>query len=52
VVVTDGHIEHLEPHEIALARGTRLHAVVTRHGNPSLLREAGIPYTQLSRIPA
>jgi len=52
VVVTDGYIERLEPHEIQLARGTRLHAVVTRTGDPSLLREAGIPYTQLSRIPA
>lgn len=52
VVVTDGYIEDLEPHEIAAARGTRLHAIVTRDGNPALLAAAGIPYTQLGRLPA
>jgi hypothetical protein len=52
VVVTDGYIEQLQPHEVAVARGTRLHAIVTRNGNPAQLAAAGIPYTQLSRLPA
>jgi hypothetical protein len=28
-----------------------LHAIVTRDGNPSLLKAAGIPYSQLGRLP-
>jgi hypothetical protein len=51
VVVTDGYIEHLEPEEVTLARRTRLHALVTRDGSPTLLREAGISCTQLGRLP-
>jgi len=35
----------------ALAGATRLHAIVTRDGNPSLLKAAGIPYSQLGRLP-
>lgn len=52
VVVTDGYIEELSPREVAAARATRLHAIVTRDGNPALLQRAGIPYTQLGRLPA
>jgi len=51
VVITDGYIEQLPP---ALVRGignTRLHAIVSRDGSPDRLRAAGIPYTQLARIP-
>ena len=28
-----------------------LHAIVTRDGNPSRLKAAGIPYSQLGRFP-
>ena len=28
-----------------------LHAIVTRDGIPSLLKAAGIPYSQLGRLP-
>ena len=52
VVVTDGYIETLGRRDLAAARATRLHAVVTRDGNPALLAAAGIPYTQLGRLPA
>ena len=52
VVVTDGFIEELSRREVAAARATRLHAIVTRDGNPALLQRAGIPYTQLGRLPA
>lgn len=51
VVVTDGYIEKLAPHEVALARRTRLHAIITRDGSPALLHAAGIPCTQLGRLP-
>jgi len=52
VIVTDGYIERLDPAEIELARGVRLHAIVTRDGSPALLQEAGVPCTQLGRLPA
>jgi hypothetical protein len=52
VVVTDGHIERLDRAEMGHVQATRLHAIVTRDGNPQLLRQAGINYTQLGRIPA
>ena len=52
VIVTDGFVEAIMKKRIAaLARTTRLHAIVTRDGNPSLLRAAGIPYSQLGRLP-
>jgi predicted metal-dependent peptidase len=53
IVVTDGYIEALRPKLVAAATaGTRLHVIVTRDGNPSLLQRAGLPYTQLSRLPS
>ena len=51
VVVTDGYIETLSPGLLAGARGTRLHAIVTRDGSPVMLHQAGISYSQLSRLP-
>ena len=52
VVVTDGYIERFSRKDVEAVWATRLHAVITRAGDPGLLRAAGIPYTQLSRIPA
>jgi len=53
VVVTDGYIEPLEARDVAAAAAaTRLHVVVTRDGSPELIRKAGLPYTQLSRLPS
>jgi len=52
VVVTDGYIEQVEQKLIAKTSSTRIHAIVTRDGNPSALRRVGIPYTQLDRVPS
>ena len=52
VIVTDGYIEAVEPQWLAACAGIRLHVVVTRDGSPALLQRAGIPYTQLGRLPA
>jgi hypothetical protein len=52
VVVTDGYIEPLTRQVVAAAvADTRLHVIVTRDGNPELLKRAGLPYTQLSKVP-
>jgi hypothetical protein len=52
IVVTDGYIERLAPRAVAKAlAATRLTALVTRDGNPALLRHAGIPYRQLDQLP-
>ncbi len=51
VVVTDGYIEELDARSVAAAlAATRLHIIVTRDGNTSLLQRAGLPHTQLSRL--
>jgi len=51
VIVTDGYIEAIAKRQVAALGHTRLHAVVTRDGNPAPLRAAGIPYSQLGRLP-
>jgi hypothetical protein len=52
VIVTDGYVETIKKSAVALTRATRIHAIVTRNGNPATLRSAGIPYTQLERLPS
>ena len=52
VVVTDGYIEEVEPELLGKVSGIRLHAIVTRDGNPSSLERAGIPCTQLDEVPS
>jgi hypothetical protein len=52
VVVTDGYIEPLGKTVLQRAAATRLHAIVTRDGSPFALARAGIPYTQLGRLPS
>jgi hypothetical protein len=52
VVVTDGYIEPLGKKLLQRAAATRLHAIVTRDGHPAALARAGIPYTQLGRLPS
>jgi hypothetical protein len=52
IVVTDGYIEPLHREQVAAVSGTRLHVIVTRCGNTSLLQRAGLPFTQLSRLPS
>ena len=52
IVVTDGYIEPIAPAQVAATAGTRLHVIVTRDGSATLLRRAGLPYTQLSRLPS
>jgi predicted metal-dependent peptidase len=51
VVVTDGYIESLTQAQVRAAAGVRLHAIVTREGSPAALQRAGIPYTQLGKLP-
>jgi len=51
LVVTDGYIEALSRSLVRGAAATKLHALVTRDGNANALRRAGIPYTQLGRLP-
>jgi hypothetical protein len=51
VIVTDGYVERIPKRRVAVLAATRLHAIVTRDGNPSLLKAAGIPYSQLGRLP-
>jgi hypothetical protein len=51
VIVTDGYIEPIARKRVAALADTRLHAVVTRDGNPAALAKAGIPYSQLGRLP-
>jgi hypothetical protein len=51
VIVTDGYIEAIPRKRVAALAATRLHAIVTRDANPALLRQAGIPYSQLGRLP-
>ncbi len=53
VIVTDGFVETIPKQRLAaLARHTRLHAIVTRDGNPAQLRSAGLAYSQLGRLPS
>jgi hypothetical protein len=52
VVVTDGYIEPLSAASVRGIASTRLHAIVTRDGHPAALARAGIPYTQLGRLPS
>ena len=52
IVITDGYIERLCPSLVKNVAGVRLHALVTRDGSPAELRRAGIPYTQLEKVPS
>ena len=52
IVVTDGYIEPIARAQVAATAGTRLHVIVTRDGSATLLQRAGLPYTQLSRLPS
>ena len=51
IVVTDGFIEAISRSLVAQTQGTRLHVLVTRGGNPGLVAKAGLPYTQLEKVP-
>ena len=51
IVVTDGFIEAISLSQVAKTQGTRLHVLVTRGGNPALVAKAGLPYTQLEKVP-
>ena len=52
IVITDGYIERLCPSLVKNTAGVRLHALVTRDGITAELRRAGIPYTQLEKVPS
>ncbi|HJR89913.1 MAG TPA: hypothetical protein VJ782_07135, partial [Aeromicrobium sp.] len=52
IVVTDGYTEPIARAQVAATAGTRLHVILTRDGSAALLQHAGLPYTQLSRLPS
>ena len=52
IIITDGYIEALDRRLVVKAAGTRLHVLVTRDGNPNLIKRAGLPYTQLDGVPS
>jgi hypothetical protein len=52
VVVTDGYIENLDRRLVMKTSATRLHVLVTRDGSPAELLRAGLPYTQLNKVPS
>ena len=51
VIVTDGYIETVSKHLLRKARGIRIHAILSRDGSAVALKDAGISYTQLGRLP-
>jgi predicted metal-dependent peptidase len=51
IVLTDGYIETLPKALVAKIAGVRLHVLVTRDGNPAQIAKAGLPYTQLEKLP-
>lgn len=51
IVLTDGYIETPPRKLIATIAGIRLHVLVTRDGNPAQIAKAGLPYTQLEKLP-
>lgn len=52
VIVTDGYIEDVDRSLLAGIGRTRLHALISRDGSASRLKDAKITYTQLERVPA
>ncbi len=52
VVLTDGYIERLDLASVKRAAATRVHVLLTRDGSAAELRHAGLPYTQLDKVPA
>lgn len=52
IVVTDGFIETINRSLVAKTQGTRLHVLITRDGSPDLIAKAGLPYTQLEKVPS
>jgi len=52
VVLTDGYIERVDAGLLRKAKGSRLHVLVTRDGDPSEIDRAGLPYTQLDKVPS
>lgn len=52
IVVTDGYIEKLDRRLVEKVSLTRLHILITRDGNPAIIHRAGIPYSQLDKVPA
>ena len=51
VIVTDGYIETVSKQLIRKVKGIRIHALLSRDGSATKLKEAGIHYTQLGRLP-
>jgi len=52
IVITDGYIEVIDRRAVAKTAVSRLHVLLTRDGNPSLIKKAGLPYTQLEKAPS
>jgi len=52
VVITDGFIEDLRRSQVRAIGRTRLHVLVTRDGSTDTIERAGLPYTQLGKVPS
>ena len=52
IVITDGYIEAITKTQAAKAQSCKLHILVTRSGNSMHIASAGLPYTQLDKVPA
>lgn len=52
VVITDGFIEDLRRSQVRAIGRTRLHVLVTRDGSTDAVERAGLPYTQLGKVPS
>ena len=52
IVVTDGYVEPIARAQVEAAAATRLHVVLTRDGSATQLQRAGLPYTQLLKVPS
>jgi predicted metal-dependent peptidase len=51
VVITDGYIEEVDKSLLKQISMVKLHVLISRDGSASEIHDAGIPYTQLERLP-
>ena len=52
VIVTDGYIEQVDRRLLKMLSSVKLHVLISREGSASEVEKAGIPYTQLERLPS
>jgi predicted metal-dependent peptidase len=52
IIVTDGYIEEVDMRLLKAINSVKLHVLISREGSASKVEKAGIPYTQLERLPS